>query len=196
MKTVKQQLRALYDWMMLWAQHPKGGCVLGALAFAEAVVFPLPIDPLLAALSLARPRQALRFALLSTVMSVLGGLLGYALGFWFWTSVSEFILPFISSAQLDDTISKFQQNAFGTIFLAGLSPIPFKVLTVAAGMAHLNIGAFITGAFLGRALRFFTIAYLLYKFGAPIKVFIDKHFYTVAMSSLLLLALFVSFIVF
>ena len=181
--------------MMRWARHPKGEPVLGVLAFAEAIVFPLPIDPLLAALSLARPERALRFALLSTVMSVLGGLAGYALGFWFWTAIDDMVLQQISAPQLEQTLSSFQQNAFGTIFLAGLTPIPFKVLSIAAGMAQLNLVAFVAGAVLGRGLRFFVLAYLIYKFGAPIKFFIDKHFYTVAMTSLLLLAFFVSFVI-
>lgn len=170
-------LRQMYDQVMRWADHRYGVAALGFFSAIEAIFFPVPVDPLLLAMGTAKPRRAIWFGLVATFFSVLGGFLGYLLGYWFWDVTQEFFLTYVFSVEKFDLVmAKFNENAFMAIFLAGLTPIPYKVFTVAAGVAHLDLAAFFLGSALGRSLRFLLIGTLLFFFGPQIRTYVEKYF--------------------
>ncbi|HRI46090.1 MAG TPA: YqaA family protein [Ignavibacteriaceae bacterium] len=179
-------VRRLYDWMLHWAATPYGAIALFAIAFAESSFFPIPPDALLIALVLGARAKAYKFALTSTVGSVLGALLGYALGYYVWwtsdnqfTSLAMFFFNNIPSFT-EVTFYKIQQlyieYDFWIIFTAGFTPIPYKVFTIASGAFDINLIMFVIASIVSRGARFFLVAFLLWKFGEPIKNFIDKYF--------------------
>ena len=169
--------RRTYNWIIQWAEKPQALWVLSGLSVIEAIFFPLPADPLLIAMGAARPKKSLKYALVMTLSSVLGGILGYALGKMFWQHTQGFFFEYVFSAEVFNLVgAQFHQNAFVAIFLASFTPIPFKVFTVAAGVFHIALIPFILGSLVGRGLRFFLIGGLLYFFGKPIRTFIEKHF--------------------
>jgi membrane protein YqaA with SNARE-associated domain len=170
-------MRWLYDWVLHWAETPYGLPALAVLSFAESSFFPVPPDVLLIALALAVPGRALWFATVCTVASVAGGVFGYLIGYVVWEQVSDFFFRFVFSKELFDFVAvKYNENAFWAVFTAGLTPIPYKVFTVAAGVFSIDVGEFLLASVLGRAGRFFTVAALIRMFGAPIRAFIDKYF--------------------
>jgi len=173
--------RRLYDWVMHWADTPYGTPALGLLSFAESAFFPVPPDPLLIALSLSRPRRAMFYAAVTSVCSVAGGLLGYAIGAWAWHLVGDFFFQYLGPMgftphNFEVVQGKYEANAFTAIFAAGLTPIPYKVFTVAAGVFSLSLGPFVLASILSRSFRFFGVAALITLFGPSIKVFIDRYF--------------------
>lgn len=181
-------LRRLYDWTLHWADTPYGSPALAILAFVESSFFPVPPDLLLIALSTGRPKRAFFYAGLATVFSVLGGLLGYYLGAALMTTVGERIVHFYHlDTQFQWVVERYQQAAFVSIFTAGLTPIPYKVFTLAAGAAKISIPVFVFASVLGRGLRFFGVATLLFFFGASVRQFIDRHFNHLAIAFTLLL---------
>ena len=172
-------LRRLYDWTLSWAETRWGPAALGGLAFAEAVVFPIPPDPLLMALALGKPARAFRFAALATAGSVAGAVCGYAVGVWLWQSASDFFFQYMPGFTPENFAylqERFQENAFLAIFAAAFTPIPFKVFTIASGVFSAGLPALLLGSLLGRGLRFFAVAGLLRWLGEPAKRFIDRHF--------------------
>ena len=170
-------VRRLYDWVLSWADTPYGPIALALIAVAEASFFPIPPDVLLIALVLGRPDRYLVLAANSTISSVLGGLAGYAIGVFFMDSLGMPIIEFYGKQGAFSTLqAQFQQVAFLSIFAAGLTPIPYKVFTIAAGACKLDIAVFFTASVLSRGLRFFVVASLLKAFGPSIKIFIDKYF--------------------
>jgi len=172
-------VRRLYDWVLHWAETPYGGPALAILCFAEASFFPLPPDPLLIALCLGSIRRSFRFAIVAAVASVAGGILGYWIGTGAWHVLSDFFFTYVpgvspeSFATVQDLYAKYD---FWAIFMAGLTPIPYKVFTLSAGVFSINFGVFIVASVVSRSLRFFLVAGLIYKFGAPISRFIDRYF--------------------
>jgi len=148
----------LYDKTLKWAGHPHAERYLAGLSFAESSFFPVPPDVMLAPMTLAKPRSAWRFALITTIMSVLGGLLGYAIG----AGAFELIQPILHERGYWDNFQKatnwFEQWGIWVILLAGFTPIPYKVFTVAAGVVGMAIVPFVLMSIVGRGARFFLVA--------------------------------------
>jgi membrane protein YqaA with SNARE-associated domain len=168
-------LRRLYDWVMSMAEHRHALPLLGAVSFAESSFFPIPPDVLVVPMVLARPKRAWIVASVCTVASVLGGLAGYAIGALLFETLGRPIIEFYG---LDAQFATIQEryNALGAwiVFAAGFTPIPYKVFTIASGVTGLDIVVFTLASVLSRGGRFFLEAGLLYFFGAPIRVFIEK----------------------
>lgn len=172
-------VRRLYDWVLHWADTPHGPKALGGLSFAESSFFPIPPDPLLMALCLGAPRKSLRFALVTTVASVLGGVLGYILGAWAWQGLGPLFfqyVPGVTPEAFGDVQSLYERFDFWAVFLAGLTPIPYKVFTLSSGVFAISFPIFLVASVLSRGLRFFVVAGLIYRYGEPIARFIDRYF--------------------
>ena len=170
-------LRKLYNWVMSWSEHPHGVKALGFVAAIEAIFFPIPVDPLLVAMGVGKPKRALYFTGVAVFWSVMGGVFGYAIGYFMWEQWQGVFYEYVfSPTKMDYVLRKFNENAFVAIFLASFTPIPFKVFTIAAGVGKLSWIPFLSGAILGRGLRFFIIGGLIYKFGSEAKRIIEQHF--------------------
>ena len=167
-------VRRLYDWVLHWAETPYSTWALFLLAFSESSFFPIPPDVLLIALAVAKPSKALRYALVCSVGSVLGGCLGYLIGYEFMAAVGQKIVDFYG---LTDKVayiqSLYQQYDAWAVGIAGFTPIPYKVFTIAAGMFKIDFPVFIVASLLSRSARFFLVGGLIYKFGPSIQGFID-----------------------
>ncbi|MFP4082950.1 MAG: YqaA family protein [Candidatus Aminicenantes bacterium] len=183
-------LRKLYDWVLHWAETPYGPVALFLLALAESSFFPIPPDPLLIALCLGAVVKSWRFALYTSVASVVGGMLGYLIGYGVWETVDSFFFRYIpgftESLFLNVTVN-YQRYGFWYVFSAGFTPIPYKVFTIASGVFKLNFFLFLVASTLSRSLRFFAVAALFRKFGPSIKTFIDKYFNLLAVLFFILL---------
>lgn len=170
-------LRRAYDWVLGWADHRYGGLALLLLAFVESSVFPIPPDVLLMALALGRPGAAFRFALVCSVGSVAGGLAGYLIG---WLLMDGLGRPIIELYNAQAAYAEVEQRfvAYGgwAVAIAGFTPIPYKVFTIAAGATQLSLSSFVLASVVSRSARFFLISGLIYYYGPTIKVFIDKYF--------------------
>lgn len=183
-------VRRLYDWVLHWADTPYGAPALFALAFVESSFFPVPPDVLLIALALGSQKKAFRFALICSGGSVLGALLGYAIGFWFWQLIGERIVALYHlQPQFDFVKEKYVSNAFAWILIAAFTPIPYKVFTIAAGVARISLVVLIAASIVGRSGRFFLVAAIIYIFGPPAKKFIDKYFEALTILFVVLLVL-------
>ena len=185
-------LRRLYDWVLGWAHTPWGVPALVVLCFAEASFFPIPPDPLLMALCLGAPRHSLRFAAWGTAASVTGGVVGYLLGWGAWSLLGDFFLtwvPGVTPEAFSTVRGLYERWDFWAVFLAGLTPIPYKVFTLSAGMFAIQFPIFLVASILSRGLRFFLVAGLIWKFGAPVNQLIDRYFnvLTIAFGILLVL---------
>ena len=182
--------RRLYDWILSWAETPYGVPALAVLAFVEASFFPIPPDVLLMALALALPKKAYRFALVAALGSVIGGALGYLIGWGLWDSVGPWFyqyVPGVTPEGFTQVGGLFEQYGFWIIFAAGFTPIPYKIFTIAAGVFSLNFPIFLLASLFGRGLRFFIVASLFYYLGEPARKLIDKYFNL--LSILLLIAI-------
>ena len=172
-------VRRLYDWILHWADTPYGLQALAILALAESSFFPIPPDPLLIALCLGATGRALRFAAVTTIASVVGGLLGYAIGAVVWGSVSGFFfeyVPGVTPEAFATVQGYYDRWDFWAVFLAGLTPLPYKVFTISAGVFAINFPVFVLASVLSRGLRFFLVAGLIYRYGESISSFIDHYF--------------------
>lgn len=169
-------LRKLYDWTMGLAARPYALAALFAIAFIESSFFPIPPDVLLIPMVLAARRRWLRIAAVATVGSVLGGMFGYWIGAALMDSWGYSILAFYGKeAAFDGLATRFAEWGGWAVLVAGVTPFPYKVITIFSGAAHLPLSLFITVSILARALRFFVVAWLLYHFGAPIRDFIERR---------------------
>ena len=183
-------LRRLYDWVIHWAHTPFGPVALFVLAFTESSFFPVPPDVLLIALALGFPARAFRFAGICTVGSVLGGLLGYAIGLLFFSVVGEPILRFYGyTEQFEFVQSLYARYDVWFVGAAGFTPIPYKVFTIAAGAFDMDLLRFVVVSALSRGARFFLVSALIFRFGSPIKTFIDKYFNLLTILFIILLVL-------
>lgn len=183
-------VRRLYDWVLHWADTPYGMTALFVLALAESSFFPIPPDPLLVALCLGAPKRSLRFAAVATVASVVGGVIGYGIGAGAWQVVEGWFyayVPGVSPEAFAQVQGFYDRYDFWAIFLAGLTPIPYKVFTLSAGVFDINFGVFVVASVLSRGLRFFAVAGLIYRFGPPIARFIDRYFDLLAWAFAILL---------
>jgi membrane protein YqaA with SNARE-associated domain len=169
-------IRKLYDWTLSLAGHPRALWALAIIAFVESSFFPIPPDVLMIPMIIAAPTRAFRIAAVATVASVLGGLFGYAIGALLFETVGQPILDFYGKADAFDSFAT-RYNDWGAwaVLIAGVTPFPFKVITIASGATGLSLPVFILSAILARALRFFVVAALLWKFGPPIRDFIEKR---------------------
>lgn len=184
-------VRRLYDWVLHWADTPYGPAALFVLAFAESSFFPIPPDPLLIALCLGAPARSLRFAAICTVGSVLGGAVGYGIGAGAWHLVDQWFfayVPGVTPEAFETVRGLYDRYDFWAVFIAGLTPIPYKVFTLSGGVFEINFATFMLASVLSRGLRFFAVAGLIYKFGPPIARFIDKYFDLLAVAFVVLLA--------
>lgn len=170
-------IRKLYDWVLSWADTRYGVPALAVVSFMESSFFPVPPDPLLMALCLGKPKKSFWYAFVCTVMSVLGGIAGYFIGWALWDLLSNFFLTYVFSEQAFNYVGTlYEQNAFLAVLGAAVTPIPYKVFTVAAGVFHINLLYLIIASVIGRSARFFIEAALIYFFGERIRRFIDKYF--------------------
>ena len=172
-------VRRMYDWVLHWAETPSGPTALAALSAAEASFFPIPPDPLLMALCLGAIKKSFRFAAITTAASVLGGIIGYFLGAGAWQALEGFFYAYVPGVTPDafEGIRAFYDKwDFWAVFLAGLTPIPYKVFTLSAGVFSINFPVFVLASILSRGLRFFAEAALIYHYGPPITRFIDRYF--------------------
>ena len=170
-------LKKTYNWTLEKAQHKNAKWYLSLISFAESSFFPIPPDILLIPMALASKARALFYAFMCTLFSVLGGILGYAIGYFFYNSVGIYIVDFY---HLENSFNIFESyyKEFGILIVlgAGITPFPYKFITIASGVFGLNIFLFIIFSIIGRGLRFYLIAILLYFFGEKIKLIIDKYF--------------------
>jgi membrane protein YqaA with SNARE-associated domain len=169
-------IRRLYDWMLDKASHPHAERWLFAFAFMESSFFPIPPHPLLGLMCLANPGRALRYGIITTLASVLGGLFGYAIGYFAYETAGVQLLQALG---LWDSFPKAAcyLREFGAeiILIKGATPIPFKLLTLTAGFIQMNLVTFVLASIASRAFQFMLVGFLFWKFGAPIKAFIEKY---------------------
>jgi len=170
-------LRRIYDWVLSLAHKKYSTASLAGLAFVESSFFPIPPDVLQIALSLSKPKKAYWYAFIAAVFSVLGGILGYFIGMFLFDVIGQQIISALSLEQQFVHVGDlFKDNAFLTILAAAFTPIPYKVFTIAAGVWQVGLGVLIIASVIGRSLRFFIIATLIYFFGEKVKGFIDRYF--------------------
>jgi len=169
-------LRKLYERTMVLAGGRHAVPALFGVSFAESSVFPIPPDALLIPMVLSKRIRWLWYVVVCTVASVLGGLLGYAIGYFFFQEVA---MPILGVYGYAEKVEEFAEtfNAWGAwaVFIAGITPFPYKVITVASGATALSLPVFIAASILARGLRFFIVGYLLYHFGPPIRAFIERR---------------------
>jgi membrane protein YqaA with SNARE-associated domain len=190
-------LRRLYDWVLHWAETKYAVPALFILAFAESSFFPVPPDVLLIALAVSVPAKAFKYAMICTIGSVTGGMFGYLIGYELWysgsgeySSFAMFFFDHIPGFTVDifEKVSKmYEDNAFLAVFTAGFTPIPYKVFTITAGVCKIDFFIFLIASFVSRALRFYLVSAIIWKFGAPIKSWIEKYFNMVAIGFTVLL---------
>jgi membrane protein YqaA with SNARE-associated domain len=169
-------MRRMYDWMMGMAASPRAPWVLAVVSFIESSFFPIPPDVMLIPMVLSNRQKAWWYATVATVASVLGGLLGYAIGYFFYEAIGMPILKFYGREHaLDSFITFVHQYGVEAVIIKGMTPIPFKVVTIAAGVAKMDLLAFIGASIIARAMRFYLVAALLYFFGRPIREFIERR---------------------
>jgi len=186
--------RSLYDWVLSWAETAYAVPGLFVLAFAEASFFPVPPDVLLMALALAIPRRSYFFAAIASLGSVIGGMLGYLIGWGLWDVLRPVFfqyVPGMTESGFAEVGSLFRTYGFWTVFAAGFTPIPYKIFTITAGVFQLNFAVFIFASLIGRSLRFFLVAAMFYYFGQSARALIEKYF---NLFSFLLLAAIISII--
>ena len=169
-------LRALYEWTMDKAAHRHAPAWLAFFCFVESSFFPIPPHPLLGLMCLAMPGKALRYGLIATAASVLGGLFGYAIGYFLYESIGSWLIATLGLTEaFPQAACYLREYDFEVILVAGATPIPFKLLTITAGFIEMNIATFTLAAIAGRGLIFLTVGILFRIFGRPIKKFIDEY---------------------
>ena len=187
-KNATGPLKRLYDVCMAWIAGPHGVWALFIIAFVESSIFPIPPDVFLIAMCIAAPSRAFFFASICAVGSVFGGVFGYGLGFWFMDSVGQQIIAWYG---FDDKYLRVQElyrtyDAWA-VGAAGFTPLPYKLFTITAGAFKLDLATFFTASAISRAARFFLVAAVIWKFGAPVKHYIDKYFNVLSVVFMVLL---------
>ena len=169
-------LHLLYNWTMQLANNPRAIWLLGIVSFIEAIFFPIPPDVLLIPMILANIKRAWLYAFVTTITSVIGGLVGYAIGYLAYEQIAEpLLLSLGKQAAMNLFSSSINENGFLIVLTAGISPIPFKVVSVMSGFTQMPVFVFLLSALLGRATRFFVVATLLKYYGETIKSFIETY---------------------
>jgi membrane protein YqaA with SNARE-associated domain len=169
-------LRRLYDWTLSLAAHPHAIWAMLAIAFVESSIFPIPPDVLLIAMVLAAPSNAWRIALVCSIGSLLGGYFGYGIGYFLYESIGASIVAFYGYEEEFENFRRlYAERGFWIVSMAGFTPFPYKVITIASGTVSLDPFMFGIASALSRTARFFLVAALLWKFGAPIRAFIERY---------------------
>ncbi|TWB16920.1 MULTISPECIES: YqaA family protein [Nitrospirillum] len=180
-------LRSLYDRTLALAGHRHAVWALAGISFIESSVFPIPPDLLLIPLILADRRRAFFLATVCTVASVLGGFLGYAIGYYFWDTIGHRVIEAYGlMGKYMEFKQGFDEKGAWIIILKGMTPIPYKLVTIASGAFQFDLATFAGASLISRALRFFLVAALLWKFGEPIRTFVEKRLTLVTTVALLL----------
>ena len=177
-------IKRLYDWVLSWSSSRWGWLALFILALCESSWFPIPPDVLLIALCLGAVKKSFRFAAICLAGSIIGAVIGYGIGHFLWTTpageptaIATFFFNHIFSVEgFNNVGALFDKYNFWIVFTAGFTPLPYKLFTIAGGLFDINFVMFIIASIVSRGLRFFVIAWLIWRFGAPIKAFIDKYF--------------------
>lgn len=183
-------VRFLYDWTLAWAKHPQASKALSILSFLEASIFPLPVDPLLLAMGFGKPKKSFHYAALTTVFSVLGAIAGYFIGVYAWSVLSPFFFEFVFSQEsFAKVVEQLQGATFLSIFIAGFSPIPFKIFTIAGGVVAAPFAPFVTAAIFARGLRYFILGGIIFFMGPRAQQWIENHFEKVTYAVSILLVL-------
>ena len=175
----KNIVRRLYDWVLSWAETRFGTPALFVLAFVESSFFPVPPDVLQIALSAGKPTRSFWYATVSLIGSVLGAFLGFLIGYAFWAATKDFFFSYLFSEKTFNVVTgKYGDNALMAIFTAALTPIPYKVFTIAAGVCHetVSLWTLLIASVIGRGARFYAVASIMYLFGPTVKVWIDRYF--------------------
>ena len=169
-------LQRTYEKTLAMAESPNAMWALAFVAFIESSVFPIPPDVLMIPMIIARPSRAFQIAALATLSSVLGGMLGYWIGAVLFNSVGQPVLAFYGKeAYFGEFAERYNEFGAWAVLVAGVTPFPYKVITILSGSTGLNLGVFVIASVIARSLRFFLVAALLWKFGAPIRDFIEKR---------------------
>ena len=181
-------IKNLYNKTMALAGHPQAIFLLGAVSFIEASFFPIPPDVMLIPMVLMNPSRAWLFALVATAFSVLGGIFGYIIGTFSYEHIAEPLLYSLGKeAQMVDFSNKYNEIGFWAVITAGISPIPYKVVTIMSGATNLNFAVFLGASMASRGLRFFVVAGLLHFYGHAIRDFIERYLNWVFMLFVILL---------
>lgn len=181
-------IRRIYNWTLAMAEHPRALWVLAAVAFAESSFFPIPPDILMIPMILARPSRAFVIAGVALVASVLGGLFGYLIGFAFYETIGQPILAALGKADAAEAFNtRFNDFGFWAVLVAGMTPFPYKVITIMSGWTGMPLVTFIATSIIARGARFFIVAGLLWAFGAPVRDFIERRLGLVFAAFVLLL---------
>ncbi len=169
-------LRRLYDWTMDLAAHPRASWALTGVAFIESSVFPIPPDVVLIPMVLAERAKAWAYAAMATVASVIGGMAGYAIGYFLFELAGRPILAFYGYTEaFTDFAQRYNEYGAWIVFIAGVTPFPYKVITIASGVTQLDLTTFLVASVLSRGIRFYVEAGLLYWFGPPVRAFIEAR---------------------
>jgi len=169
-------LQRVYDWILAHAQKPYAVWLMAAISFTESSFFPAPPDILLIPMVLADRRRAFWLATVATVSSVIGGFLGYAIGYYAFDTIGSFIVDHVVGAQVFDSLkAQFDEYGFWAIIVKGATPIPYKIVTILSGFLHFDLAQFTIASIIARGMRFYAEAVLLYYFGAAAKDFIEKR---------------------
>ena len=170
-------VRRLYDWVVGWADSPYGGLALFLIALVESSVFPIPPDVLLLALAFGAPKKSFKLAGICAVGSVLGAVLGYLIGVFFFDTVGMWVVnTYGLESKMEIVKQYYTENAFGALLLAGFTPIPFKVFTIVSGMMKIPLTTLVVASAISRTARFMLVASFVYFFGNKAKEYIDKYF--------------------
>jgi membrane protein YqaA with SNARE-associated domain len=171
--------RRLYDWTLSWAHRPSSSIALFALSFAESSFFPIPPDVLLIALVMGNTRKWLRLAMICTIASVLGALAGYGIGHELWQILNPWFFKYVPGFT-PEAFAKvgqlYETHNFWIVFVAGFTPIPYKLITITGGAFGISLAPFIVASIVSRGARFFLVAGLVRLFGPKVKPFIERHF--------------------
>ncbi len=169
-------IRRLYDWTIALSAHPRALSALAIVAFVESSFFPIPPDILMIPMMLARPSRAWIIALVATIASVAGGLFGYFIGAALFDALGQPIFDFYGKAEAADAFNqRFNDYGAWAVLVAGVTPFPYKVITIMSGWTGLSLPVFVVSSVIARGLRFFVLAALLWKFGPPIRTFVEKY---------------------
>ena len=188
-------VKRLYDWMLSWGNSRWGGLALFLFALAESSFFPIPPDVLLIALCLGVTARSFRYGAICLSGSIVGAMIGYAIGFFCWqntageyTALANWVFAHVFSMESFLNVGElYDKYNLWIVFTAGFTPLPYKIFTITGGLFHINFAMFILASIVSRGLRFMLIAALIWKFGAPIKTFIDKYFNLLAIAFTVLL---------
>lgn len=183
-------LKRLYYWVLSWAESPWGTWALFFIAIAESSFFPIPPDILLIALGISVPKKSFKYALVCSIGSVLGGMIGYLIGYSFYETIGLYLINLYSAHEYFNSVANlYQQNAFLAVAIAGFTPIPYKVFTIAGGFCRIDLLTFIIASILSRSARFFIVATIVRFGGESARKFIDRYFNLLTIIFVILLVL-------